>query len=430
MHMSKIKAKASAFFISSGLGGGGEGVPPTVLVAVTRAALNTSLGTQDFTSADCGGLTPKAAMFFLTKGVTDGMKADNGAIAIGATDGTRQWSFGMQAEDAAATTATDKFTESDHCIAMIDTAGAIEGSAAFSAWIADGITINIDDAFPAGYQLTVVFYCGADLSAYAGTAALGNTLDLETNITAPNFRPDIVLAAHSGLTSLDAVGTTGSTCFGVAHDTGGIVTQRCLAYRSNNAQATATLGSRLSTLYGVISMAITGEVTWGGEFANFDSQGFSIFTRIAGGASNHVGYLALKFGGVASAWVGTVASPTATGNAAITSPSFKPQFVMQGLSMAPLVDTAYADDNANSFGIGVMTANAQFCNSLWDDDGAADSNSECISDNQPINIQNGVDGTGLAASFVSFDDNGWTVNFSDVEAAAKQSWAVAISNPQ
>lgn len=397
-----------------------------VTVAVTRAALNTSTGTQDFTTADCGGLTPKAAMFFLTRATADGTVAANGAFCIGATDGTRQWAFGVQAQDAAGTTASDRFSESDHCVAIQNVAGAVEGSAAFSAWITNGITINIDDAFPAGYLLTVKFYCGSDLSVYTGTQDLGNTLDLETNITAPGFQPDLVYATISRQ-NMDAAAATAILSFGVAHESGGTITQRSLGYANRDNVAAVSAGAYLSAVYGISAISSAGAFVWGGEFANFDSSGFSIISRIAGAANEDVGYLALSFGGTASSWVGTVASPAIlTGNASITSPGFKPQFVMQGLSMAEAVNTAYANDNGNSFGVGIMTTSAQFCNALWDDDAAVDSNSECISDNIPINIQNGVDGAGLAATFVSFDTTGWTVNYSDVEILAKQSWAVAI----
>lgn len=399
-----------------------------VIVATVRAALNTVTGTQNFTTADCGGLTPKAAKFFLTRGITDGTKADHGAYCIGAADGTRQWCFGGHAEDAVTTTNTDRFFRNDHCVNIQDkTTGGTEGSAVFSAWITNGITINIDDAFPAGYLLAVVFFCGTDLSVYAGTADMGNTINLEIDITAPAFQPDIVFAASTLGTVVTTTQANFFLSYGVAHSSGGVVTQRCVNSRADNGGANVERATRVSTLYGIMSMAADGSVSWGGEFANFDASGFSIITRIAAAGNQDIGYLALDFGGAAAAWVGTVASPAIlTGNASITSPGFKPQFVMQGLSMAEAVNTAYATDNGNSFGVGVMTVNAQFCNSLWDDDGAADSNSECISDNIPINIQNGVDGTGLVATFVSFDANGWTVNYSDVEVMAKQSWAVAI----
>src|SRR5690348_17784574 len=74
-----------------------------VTVAVTRVAANTSTGTQDITTTDLGGLTPKAVLLIVTRAVTDGTAADGAGWYMGASDGTNEWTQGYEEQHAQAT---------------------------------------------------------------------------------------------------------------------------------------------------------------------------------------------------------------------------------------------------------------------------------------------------------------------------------------
>jgi hypothetical protein len=74
-----------------------------VTVAVTRVAANTSTGTQDITTNDLGGLTPKAVMLIATRGVTDGAAADGAGFYWGMSDGTNEVAGGYESEHNQAT---------------------------------------------------------------------------------------------------------------------------------------------------------------------------------------------------------------------------------------------------------------------------------------------------------------------------------------
>ena len=82
-----------------------------IVSAVTRAALRTTTGTQDFTVTGFG--TPKCAIFFVTSAVTDATEAAGLNWSMGATDGTNQWTVCCRADDNNATADTDRRAAAD-----------------------------------------------------------------------------------------------------------------------------------------------------------------------------------------------------------------------------------------------------------------------------------------------------------------------------
>ena len=112
-----------------------------VTVAVTRAAAETDAppNTQDFTTADLGGLTPKAALFIATYGVTDGTQADHWVRSYGACDASREWCLCFTMEDNVGTGASSMSTDDDLVIRFNDPGTAtVDGSAEFDSFIANG----------------------------------------------------------------------------------------------------------------------------------------------------------------------------------------------------------------------------------------------------------------------------------------------------
>jgi len=405
-----------------------------VTIAATRAALNTGTGTQDFTTTDLGGLTPKAALFILTRATTDGTAADNLGLCIGAATGaTNRWAVCATGQDAQGTTVTDGAGK-NRCVIMLDPAlGTLEFEADFDSFITNGVRINITDAPPSAYLLTVVLFAGTDLTAFASSADLADTLDLETNITAPGFQPRVVIGACVDFRNINDAGSFGTTpkiSFGAVHENGaGTVTQRSFLWRNTDAQLAVQLTSELSDVYGVFSMTAT-VLDWGGEFANFDASGFSVFSRLAGANGTDLGYLALAFNGVIDGKVVTITTPVAPGNQTQTGIGFTSQAALLGLTLAEAINTAYTDDNADAIGVGVITGTAEFCNAIVDDDTATDSDNHSLSDNTAVRVLKTTGADALTAAWSSWNSDGWVLNYSVVEAAGKVGWALAFgANP-
>lgn len=403
----------------------------TIKVAIARAGANTVTGNQDFTTADLGGDTPKAALFIVTRGLTTGVATVETALSIGAATATTQrWYCYTQSQDGqAATTLVRRADDATGCLAVSGANGGLDGEAAFDSFIADGVRVNWTNAPVSADLVTVILFAGAKLSAYAGTFAPGTTIDATVDITAPNFQPDLVILAGHGSVFSAASTNFYAPAFGFAVRDGSN-TQRCILHNEGPGLADGDPRAYLSTAYGIGQHAdgATG-VAWGGEIGDFDSQGFSCTLRVASASTDEVGYLALGFGGGASVWAGTLDTPTSTGNQGYTGPGFRPQAVLLGLTQVESVDATDATANGGPYGIGVFTPTAAFSNAIAIQDAAATTNTQCLSSAAAAELPDDDGTAGVDASFVSMDTAGWTLDFTAVKAAAKKWIALAISVP-
>lgn len=404
-----------------------------VTVGTTRVAANTATGNQTI-SVDVGGLTPLAALFILSRGVTDATAADHAMFSYGATDGTRQWATATADEHNVADADNDAFIDDDHLILTLAPGDVtIDGSAAFVSFGADQVVINWDDAPPAAYLLTVVAFAGTDLDVYCDAVTAAAVQDAAFDVTGPGFEPDVVLTSISqNIASTDGSSTTQCTIsLGVTHNNGaGTITQRGAIIQSQTGAAAQQVNSQLRSDYACPRIAANDTGVIGSfEVTSFDSSGFSFTARI-GPVTRGIGYLALKFNGAVSSWVGTWSTPTSTGSDAETGPNFEPQFVLGLMTGVETINTNFSDSHAGLYGVTVMTAAAQYSTTIALEDAAATMNTQSLADDQAINLP-AHDGAGLlAATFTSFDATGWTLNYSAVSAAAKLFGALAIGvNP-
>jgi hypothetical protein len=395
-----------------------------VTVATTRVACNTATGDQTITTADLGSLTPKAAMFIVGAGVTDGTAAANAVLSVGATDGTNQRVSSVFSDDNVATSDVRYRGTTDEVVMIIDNAGNIVGEANFKNFTTNGVVITWGDAVPSAYLLTVIFFAGTDLSVHVNEFTSSNSADGEVDVTDPGFEPDqVIVFAHRGAfndSSAQALQGTIGFC-----DNGVSVVQGSINVGELNGQAGCTMfaisrNDRVCQNINMGGASLYGDV----ELASFDASGFSSFTRRI--ASNTVAYLALAYGGAAEHWVGTITSPTSTGDDAQTGPGFTPQFVMLAPSFIATDDTLEQDGDAGSYGLAVFDADDEYCTSIACEDGAGTMNTQSLSDDTAVNLPVDDGSAGFTASFVSFDANGWTINFSATNGTARQWVALAI----
>jgi hypothetical protein len=395
-----------------------------VTIATTRVACNTATGDQTITTADLGSLTPKAAMFICSKGVTDGTAAADAALCMGATDGTNQRVASVFSEDNEATSDCAYRGATDEVVMIIDDVGNVDGEANFKNFTSNGVVITWGDAPAAAYLLTVIFFAGTDLSAHVNEFTSSAIADGEVDVTDPGFEPDqVIVFAHRGAfndTAAQACSPTIGFC-----DNGVSVVQGSINMAELNGQAACTMfaisrNDRVCQNINASGAGLYGDI----ELASFDASGFSSFTRRI--ADNTVGYLALAFGGAAEHWVGTITSPTSTGNDAQTGPGFTPQFVMIAPSFIVAEDTLEEDGDAGSYGIGVFDGDDEYCTSIAMEDAQGTMDTQSLSDDTAINLPLDDGGAGFTASFVSFDANGWTLNFSATDGTARQWVALAI----
>ncbi len=400
-----------------------------ITIAVTRFAARTTTGSQTITTPDLGGLTPKAVIFIATRGVTDGVAANHSGMLFGAATGpTNEWAIYSNSENGQSFGDTHSEVINDGCILFTAPGTATDvAKADFTAFVADGCTLNWS-AVNAAFLITAIFFAGSDLSAHANTAALGDMINNAVDITDPSFEPAIVIATA---TRIDAVGansaeTQHSIGFCSNDGAGGIV-QRGIASAFRNGQATmeSSAWSRDDcTVFGVFP---AGGLDWRGSLGTFDANGFTCTTLDAGANDADLCYLALEFGGVVSSWVGTHTAPTSTGNNADTGPGFTPQMVMRLMTQVDTVNTQTSSGDASgTWGVSAMDADDEFAASVSDEDAAATSNAQSLSDNVAIELPDDDGTAGLTATFVSFDSLGWTDNYSAVKGTGGLMPALAI----
>lgn len=397
-----------------------------IAVDVVEFTLNTGTGTQDITGS-LGGLTPKAALFFVTRATVDGTAAAHLAISIGAATGTsNEWAFTGNAEDGQATTDCHHTSASNRCILLTDPGvSTVDMDAEFSAFITNGVRINITTASSA-YKGICVLFAGSDLSAHANNVAdVGNSVDTESNVTAPGFEPDLVFVCLTD-GPLDTNNTSIELSFGICHN-GVSITERCLLVRNRNNQAAGDPKFWLNTGYSGGHIFSDGSADWDLEIDSFDASGFSMFTRNGAGNNSGVGYLALAFAGAVDISLDTEATPTSTGNNSTTNPGFTPQAVIGVQTYGQSVDTEIdGTSDAGAWGISAFTGSTELCVAIADEDAAATTNTQSYINTKAIDVPNDDGTVALTADFVSMDANGYTLNWTDVEVAARQGFFLAI----
>jgi len=401
----------------------------TLTCAVTRFVINTSTGSQNITTTDLGGLTPKAVIFIGTRGVTDGTAANHAGMSFGAATGsTNEWCIYSNSENGQGTSDTHSEVVGDGCILYTAPGTANDVlKADFTEFIADGCTINVSNA-NAAFLITAIFFAGSDLSAHANTKALADTVNTATDITDPGFEPDIVIASG---TRVDAVGgNSAETAHAIgfcSNDGVGGVVQRSVASQFITAKPTmeSHAWSRNDCIvFGIFS---AGNLDWRGSLGTFDSNGFTITTLDAGANDADLCYLALKFAGGVSSWVGTHTTPTSTGDNGETGPGFTPQMVMRVMTQVDTVNTEInSGDASGTWGVSAMDADDEFAASNSDEDAVTTSNTQSLSDNVAIELPDDDGTAGLTATFVSFDTDGWTDNYSAIKGTGGLMPALAI----
>ncbi len=399
-------------------------------IEVIQTACPTSGGTttQDITFSGFG--TPKGALFIVSKGTANGTAVNHAMISLGFTDGTRSRCLVTSDEDAQA--AADGYRSGNRTnvvTTLLETTGAIDGVAVFDSWITDGVRINWTDYPPSAYKLTVVLFGGTGVSnVYVNDYANPGGLNVEQDITAPNFQPDLVFMLTQGGSSFGgAINNSSIFTFGFAiRDGASPPTQRYVGWSSTDAANPTIVGNTIDTAGsgGAVASGTGQDVE---EINNFDAQGFSVFTRVSNAAGGvDFAYMAIKLNGLTPKVLTYDTKAGTTGSHAITGAGITPQFgLILATSSAAIVSNSTGPD-CESIGIGCFTVNGKGASSIAIDDAVTPSNAESVSDNVAINLRNSAS-TMMVADFTSFNADGATLNYTTVDGTARKAAVLFIS---
>lgn len=373
-----------------------------------------SAGIQDITISGFG--TPKAAMLYICKTVTEETFTADNAFCVGVTDGTKWNCVRCYDVDNQATTVSRRAFFTDRLLSLRD-AGTTYAEATFNSWITNGIKINWGTSPVAGYKIIAIFWGGSDVKAHVNN----KEFNVGGEVVNCGFKPDMIL----GLFGSEAPGTSGSNLevsVGLAMRVQNI--NKCFYYRSADGAATSAITGYISSSR-FLQGGGDGSLDIYATVGSYTSSGFTVTGSSDSGQG--IGILALSFGPF-KAWGDLLSVPTSTGIWTVTSLGFKPQMVADFYSSVGVLDTIKTDDTAHGFGFGYMDTVAQWSFDQSSKDNAADSDTFSEYDNRWVDHHTSSQAEQVDVRYDSFISQGFKANVSATDGVAHYILAFAISD--
>jgi len=200
-----------------------------VVVAIADFQIQTSSGNQTITTSEMCGVTPDAMLIFLGGATSQGVW-QNGSYhySFGISDGTSHFCVaGAGSNELYWDENCDYNTEGgysrDHVLGVCSpTSTTPSAIASFSSFVTNGVTITWNNAPPAGYYGTVVFFGGSSLELsmdkitepYFGSSgySCGGTANcIDHNVSGLGFEPDMLICiSNNRYQDLDTAGWVSS----------------------------------------------------------------------------------------------------------------------------------------------------------------------------------------------------------------------------
>ena len=393
--------------------------------AVLQQAVNTSTGNQDFTKAGFG--TPKACIFWLSAGVTNGTAANGALFCIGAADDTREVVSCVQSEHNVSVVNCDRRQATDETIMMLTSAAAIDGEANFVSFITDGVRLNVADAFASAYLATVLLFGGSDCSAYvdADTHTLGQ--DVAQSFTAPNFEPDLTFFFGTGGAFNDTSGNDLMLSAGWAVDDG-TITQGALIGTIDDGDSTTTPATRVQNNRVFVSVNTnTGNISRSLEYTSTLATGFQLTKREAAFGLDFA-YLALGCGGAVNFGMNHFTSPTSTGTLSRTAFGWTPQMVMLLPSFCDTVNDRVitGSGGAGCFALSAFDATDATCTGISHEDNVSTTNEQSLAHDRPLYVARDDGTVVFDGTFDNFTANGYDLDITTTDGTARNWMEIGI----
>lgn len=402
----------------------------TFKIAVQSFQTPTSTGTQNITTTDLGGLTPKAVLFILTHVNSLDTSTDHAIYSIGAaTAADEEWATGQYSLEGYSQPNTGCYGYDDSCVRIHIQAIPFNVEANFTQWLTNGCQITWTGVHSSlQYQGAAIFFAGTSMQAYAGWE-LGPAVSGSVNVTAPGFRPNVVLCCMKGEPESISDSSDSYPGFGVAIDKATDEHGSVASFRDKLDAPGPTLSSlRLSDTYTYMKVDTDGALVYAFNVDSWDANGFS-FNHESGAsvASDQIGYLAIDTGffGVAAKFIDT---PTTVSTQGYTGFGFQPQSVILVQSLLTSITGVGSGNAAAAFGFGVATSTDEYSASSTDKDNVSP-DPVCKTKFSAVagNICDEDGNAELVALLDSLDSDGFTLDFTTVNGSANKWLAIAFS---
>ena len=395
---------------------------------------NTQTGPQSFT-VDCGGLTPKAAIFIVGAAGAIDSKTDHNSTSVGFTDGTNTRVVSNGTRDNISTTSSYHGVIPGYCIRLYSNTGSLDCWAQFTSFAADTVNIEWLNDPEDNYYVTIIAFAGDDVSAHVGSFLVDTGVDFESQITGVGFESDLVINASTHWAALNYGRIDNITInLGlIQNDRAGGITQAgyALAYQRN--AATSRTQSYGTTTYGSSSTIPTNLLNnwaYDVEWTSFNSDGWG-YTPRNYARTRALCHLSLQFGSGATTshktWVGVVDSPTSTGTKTQTGVGFLPQFCGVFTSgLTNLDGILRQNDEGAYYGISLNSELIQSCHAFSSSVPTATQFTQSMFSDKSIKLYDASNALDFEATLTGFTNDGWDWNFTTVDSSARKWLAFAI----
>lgn len=390
--------------------------PGTVVyTAAIRAALNTVIGTQQITTSKMQGVSPDAAIQITTYATSNDTETAHAELSIGFTDGTDEVCVYFNSEDNQATTDTVRGMASKFMQLTVPGIFGSDIEASHSAFISNGIELNITNAPDAAYLTHLLLFGGTTVEAKVGTIITGQP-NTEMDINTVGFEPDVVFFIDADRDQDQEVSDNYGS-FGIAYN-GSPLQQRAIEFEDDEGDAaTAARGSYIT------SYALGKLNDYRIEVGNFDSDGFSIWVRNAG--ANSIGYLALKLPDK-SVSLSTLATQPFTGSQELDL-AVNPDMVVAGISMNGTQNTTNTTGEAFPVGFWLADGTDEYTTWMRTEDAADPTNTGSYS-GDALTLYDHTGATAFEGSLASFDNDGLTIDWTTVDPTPRYWWLLVIGD--
>ena len=406
-----------------------------VQIAVGRATITSGTGVQTIAS----GLSfqPKAYILLIASSTADNTDSLHSMLGAGMTDGTRQFCMGSGEEDNQASSDVGRRGVINAVLCthnVISGSEELTGVAVHSSFASDGFSINKTTAFvPTDNFVNYIAFGGDDLTVYASTTDLADTVDTSFDVSTIGFEPDVVITTYNG--SFDNVNgdadqddNSFSLGWAVNPDRQASNNQFSMMTASQDAQAQPNSTSRFDSVRAGTSFRDTA-IDASYEINTFDASGFTVTTRLAAAVANEwMGYLALNLGSSPEVYTVARTARTLTGDDVESGASFQPVFLL-GVGSATST-SANSNFMGGSLTIGMTDGTNTHSIGYYSQDiptGTTNSNTATrMTNTRFMRTHLHTGGVDWDSTFSSFASNGWTLNYGDAALAAYQNAFLAI----
>lgn len=390
-------------------------------------ALQTQVGQF---AANTGGATTTVscnfqgkAIIFWTHGKTTNPESATASWSMGFVDNNAHViEHGWASDDAVATSNVGQGFQTVRALQIFTngtpTAG-VGGNISSVAFGGSSFTVTFNATPASAWLINFILIGGSDVTnTFVGNFTNPASTSGVQHITTPGFQGNVVFILGSQVTATGTNTSAGST-FGAA-----VATNKRWVFAGNTKDAQTTTLNAVHVADNTKFMRITftdQSTAFAADFSGFTATGFDYNITTASASSWEFGFLVIQGG----QWdCGTQAKPTTATTQTLTGETFQPSFL--GLfTSSPTAFNTVTNTEECSFGATDGT-NQVYSNAVE----LNQFNTVAKSSGSASAVLLDRDGTNNpAATFTSFNSDGWTITWNATGSARQVGWFTAASSP-